>query len=321
MDLTKIITDKIEELGSSAAAQEYFGVSPTAISTWRSGKISPTLKAAQKVLDEMPERAVPAVMQIVEQVPPAEPESTVGKEEVVLLMPIYETVEPLTFITLVRSMKLYGMEKVSIIPICRTLIDEARNTLVQKFMAIPSKPEWCIFPDADQIFPCGHGGILKKMGLELPEPKASRNFLTRLMSHPKEARIVGALYKNRRGSFKPAVEIAYRSPQEDARIRGLFDGSTKTDGLEETGWVGFGGVRIHRSVFEEFQAAAAPGGLLSEIAPPVGRERDAFGYFGRTPQWRGEDISFCRRAQKIGIKAYVDTGCLLGHQGKQFNLT
>lgn len=323
MDLQKLVLDKIAALGSPAVAQEYFGVSPAAISTWKSGKIAPTLKAAQKVLDEMPATETVQVppLQILETVAPPEPEATFGSEQVVLLMPMYESVEPLAFITLVRSMKLYGMDKISIIPITRTLIDEARNSLVQKFMAIPSKPEWCVFVDADQIFPCGHGGILKKMGLELPEPKASRNFLTRLMSHPKEARIVGALYKNRRGSFKPAVEIAYRSPQEDARIRGLFDGKTKTDGLEETGWIGFGGVRIHRSVFEEMQAAAVPGGALAEIAPPVGRERDAFGYFGRTAAMRGEDIAFSRRAGKIGIKVWCDHGLCMGHQGKQFNLT
>lgn len=325
MDLAKLVTEKIESLGSSAAAQEYFGVSPAAISTWKSGKIAPTLKAAQKVLDEMRDQiaalpktvGIAPLIQISEPPPPLEDAS--APYQVYLGMPLYDDIEKLTFITLVRSMKLYGMEKVSIIPVARTLIDEARNTIVQRFLKTGS--EWLVFVDSDQIFPCGSGAILKKMGLDLPEPKASRNALARIMSHPKEARIVGAVYQNRRPTFKPALEIAYRSPSEEARMRGLFDGKTKTDALEETGWIGFGMVRLHRSVFLDMQAAAIPGGPLADIAPPVGRESDAFGYFGRSSQWRGEDIAFCRRAQKIGIKTHADLGLLLGHQGERYNLT
>lgn len=335
IDLTKIVLDKIVELGDTPA-REYFGVSTGTISAWKLARTKPSILAAQKVLDEIseaaPVAAVEAAQKVMDEI--ASPAPVVAEEvweeptqptpvnvtgAVTLLMPMYENIEPLTFITLVRAMKLYGMEKISIIPICRTLIDEARNSLAQRFLKTNS--EWCVFLDSDMLFPCGSGQILKKMGLDLPEPKASRNALTRIMSHPKEARIVGALYQNRRGNRRPAVELAYRSPSEEARMRGFFTGATKTDGLEDAGWVGFGMVRIHRSVFVDMQDAAKPGGLLAEIAPPVGRENDAFGYFGRTPQWRGEDISFCRRAQKIGISTKVDTGLILGHQGKQYNLT
>lgn len=338
MDLNKLVLDKIAALGDTEAAK-YFEVSVPTISAWKLGRTMPKIMVAQKVLDEMPalvavvdpelallkaendglrkiiDEGSKAVAPVIEEVW-EEPAKANGA--VTLLMPIYNAMEPLTFITLLRCMKFYGMEKVSVIPMCRTLIDEARNNLVQKFLK--TQNEWCVFIDADMVLPCGDGNILRKMELELPEPKSSRNALVRLMSHPKEARIVGALYKNRRGSGKPAVEIAYRSQAEEARIRGFFDGTTKTDGLEETGWIGFGLVRIHRSVFMEMQEAAKRGGLLAEIAPPVGREGDAFGYFGRTAQWRGEDISFCRRAQKIGIKTYADTGLLCGHQGQHYNL-
>lgn len=314
--LSTAVLDRLNDLGDKAA--EYFGVPPGLIAQWKSGKRPVSIAAAEKVYAEA--MAARAAQPPMPQIAAAPAESVIGSEQVVLLMPIYETIEPLTFITLVRAMKLYGMEKISIIPITRTLIDEARNTLVQKFMAIPSKPEWCVFLDADQIFPCGSGAILRKMGLALPEPKASRNALTRIMSHPKQYRIVGAVYGNRRGNHKPALELAYRSAQEDTRVRQLFTGENKEDGLVETGWTGMGMVRWHRSVFEEMQKAAALGGPLADIAPPQGREADAFGYFGRTSQWRGEDIAACRRAQKIGIATYADFGCLLGHQGKQFNM-
>lgn len=322
MNLQKLVQDKIAECGSNSVAAEYFGAAASAISAWRSGGVMPPLKAAQKVIDGMPDgwgQASPAPVSMPKLEIQAEPEPVEGVDQVYLGMPLYSGIEDLTFITLVRSMKLYGMEKVSIIPVARTLIDEARNTIVQRFMKTNAK--YLVFVDSDMILPCGSGAILKKMGLDLPEPKASRNALARIMSHPESAKIVGALYQNRRGTFKPAVETAYRSPQEEARMRGLFDGKTTKDGLEETGWIGFGMVRIHRSVFEEMQAAAAPGGALTEIAPPAGREGDAFGYFGRTSAARGEDIAFCRRAGKIGIKTYMDTGLICGHQGQRYNLT
>jgi hypothetical protein len=322
MNLQKLVQEKISSFSTGAEAAEYFGVSAPLVSTWKSGATMPPLRAAQKVLDEAPETSAPApvVMPQLEIVEPiAPPDPVEGSEQVYLGMPLYTDVSKLTFITLVRSMKLYGMEKVSIIPVARTLIDEARNTIVQRFMKTGAK--YLVFVDSDMILPCGSGPILKKMGLDLPEPKASRNALTRIMSHPESVKIVGALYLNRRGTQMPAVEIAYRFAQEASRLRGLMEGKTKTDSLEETGWIGFGMVRIHRSVFEEMQNAAAQGGPLADIAPPVGRESDAFGYFGRTSQYRGEDVAFCRRAGKIGIKTYVDTGLLCGHQGERYNLT
>lgn len=340
MDLSKLVVDKITALGD-AEASKYFDVSPLTVASWKSGKTEPKISVAQKILNEMPPETPAPVStdpewEALKAVMPAkdwlalveETKKGVVAEEVLdepakpgaftILMPMYHSIEPLTFITLLRCMKFYGMEKISVIPMCRTLIDEARNNLVQKFLKTAN--EFCVFIDADMILPCGDGNILRKMELELPPIKANRNALTRIMSHPKDARIVGALYKNRRGSAKPAVEIAYRSANEDARIRGFFDGKSATDGLEETGWIGFGMVRIHRSVFIEMQNAAKPGGPLAEIAPPVGREGDAFGYFGRSSVYRGEDIAYCRRAQKIGIKTYVDTGLLCGHQGQHYNL-
>lgn len=318
-DLIEMVLAKMVELGE-AGSQEFFGVSGPTLSNWRNKRTAPTLAAAQKVWKVMLDSGLALPAPKLEGIAITEepPEPVNGTGHVVFLMPMYGDIEPLTFITLVRAMKRYGMEKITIIPMLRTLIDEARNNLVQKFLA--TGVEWCMFIDSDMIFPCDSGAILKKMGVNYPEPKASRNAITRLMSHPADKRIVGALYQNRRGSFKPAVEIAYRSPAEDARVRGFFDGKTTTDGLEETGWIGYGMVRLHRSVFLEMQEHAKPGGLLAEIAPPVGREADAFGYFGRTPQWRGEDISMSRRCQKIGIKTFCDTGLLLGHQGKMFNL-
>lgn len=315
--LSTAVIDRINDLGDKAA--DYFGVTPGLIAQWVKGSRPVSIAAAEKVYAEaMEERAKqPALPQIAGE---KEDPALTGKESMTLLLPTYDQIEPLHRISLDRCMKLFGMDKISMIPEERTLIDEARNTLAQKARAMNPRPKYVVMIDSDMVLPCGHGGMLKKMGVNMgkgyPEPKASRNALVRIMSHPPEARIVGCLYRNRRGSFKPAVELAYRSSSEDARLRNMFDPEFKgarSDGLEETGWVGGGMFRVEMSVFDEMAEASKNDGPLADIAPPAGREADAFGWFGRTSQWRGEDIAFCLRAQKIGIKTYVDTGLLCGH--------
>ena len=300
-ELTRLVLDKIEALGE-AGAKEYFDVSAGTISAWRNGKHPPSLAAAQRAYDESLRYQTPEVI--------ADRNTTVA-----LLLPMLDTMDPLTFFTLFRCLKLYGPEKVSMIPKMRTLIDEARCDLAEK--ALLTTAEYFIYCDADMILPCGNGAMLRKQGLTIPEPKISRNAIERLMSHGSEAKIVGALYRDRRGGTKAQCAKGFMSPQENARMLGLFDGSTKGDGLEEVGWVGFGLVRVHRSVFTDMKEAAKPGGPLADIAPPKGREGEPYGFFGRTSQWRGEDVAYCRRAGQIGIKTYVDTGLLCGHRGEK----
>lgn len=300
-ELTRLVLEKIEILGEEGA-RAYFEVSAGTISAWRNGKNPPSLAAAQRVFDETLKYQAPEAM-------------TGEKNRVELLLPQYDDVEPLHMFTLIRACKLYGMDKIGIIPKMRTLITEARCDLAEKFLL--TRSPWAIMADSDMALCCGSGAMLRKQGLELPEPKASRNAIERLMSHPDDKRIVGALYRDRRGVNKAQCEKAFSSEAENKRLLDLFKSANGSDGLEENGWVGFGLVKIHRSVFLEMKEAAKPGGPLEEIAPPKGRESDPYGFFGRTSQIRGEDVAFCRRAQKIGIKTFVDTGCLIGHIGKK----
>ncbi len=301
-DLTSMVLDRIRELGDAGAAT-YFDASVSTIKAWRSGRNAPPIAALQRVWDES----------ILCQSP--ETWGALPTETMALLLPMYETLEPVTFYTMVKAMKQYGMEKIRILPKWRTLIVEARNDLAEKALLTPS--EWFVYGDADSVLPCGSVATMTKHGCAMPTEKAARNAFVRLMSHPKDKLIVGALYKDRRGGHRAQAESAFVSPAENARLLGCYSGATKTEGLEKQGWIGFGLVRIHRSVFERMKEAAKPGGVLEDIAPPPGREKEPHGFFHTTRQQRGEDVVFCRRAAKIGVDVWLDTGCLLGHLGKK----
>jgi hypothetical protein len=303
-ELVKLVLDKITELGDKQA-QEYFEVSAGTISAWKTLKTFPSIVAAQKVWDENLTCQAPEIW------------GDAQRAHVQILLPAMDSIEVLTFVTLFRACKLYGMDKINIIPKWRTLIVEARNDLAER--ALITKSEWFVFVDADGVFPCGSASLLAKHGLHLPEKKAARNAIERIMSHPADKLIVGALYKDRRGGTRAQCEGGFRNPQENARLMSMFDPAkgSESDGLEKQGWIGFGMVRIHRSVFERMKEAAKPGGPLEEIAPPKGRESDPHGFFDTNRQARGEDIKFCRRAGQIGIDVWLDTGLTLGHIGSK----
>lgn len=304
-ELVKLVLDKIQELGDKAAS-DYFGVSEGTIRAWRSLKTFPSIVAAQKCWDDSLLCRSPEIW------------GGNGKESLRILLCVYETVEPFFMVSLIKAMKLYGMDKIAVIPKTRTLIDEARNEAVARALATPS--EWFVMADSDMIIPCGSAALFRKMGARAPEQKAKRNALERIMSHPKEYRIIGGIYIDRRNRNIVQCAKAFVSSAENTRLLGLFSGETQADGLEDAGgWVSMGFVRIHRSVFQEMMVEARkPNSPIAEICPPPPpRDREPFGFFGRTSSWRGEDVAFCRRAEKIGIKTYIDTGVLCGHVGRK----
>jgi hypothetical protein len=304
-ELCKLVLDKIQELGDKAA-QEYFSVSAGTISAWKTLKTFPSIVAAQKVWDESLAAQSPEIW------------NGNGKEKVAILLPMYETVEPFFLISFMKMLKGYGLENVTIIPKTRTLIDEARNDLVDRALLTPCKK--FVFLDADMIPPCGSPGLSKKMGVNIPESKAIINGLARITSHPDEFRIIGGLYKDRRGGTRAQCAKGFGNPAENARLLGLFDGKTEATGLEDAGgWVAMGMTMFHRNVFEQMRTEAVkPGSPLAEICPPPPpRDKEPFGYFGRSSKFRGEDIAVCRRAESIGIKTWIDTSLLCGHVGRR----
>jgi hypothetical protein len=300
-ELVRLVTDKITELGDKAAA-EYFEVSAGTISAWKTLKTFPSIVAAQKVWDESPVCQTPEIW------------GKAGEVPVMVGLPIYGDMDPLNHITLFANYRKYGIDKITIVPRFRTLIDEARCDLAKTFLA--TKGEWLVMCDDDMILPTGNTAFLRKNGWNVPERLGNRVALERLMSHPKEYRIVGALYRDRKGGSRAQCERGFRTPQDNARLLDIMTGKNSSDdGLEENAWVGTGFIRIHRSVFEEMAAAANNGGPLAEMKPPERHGERPMGFFGRSSEYRGEDVAFGMRAGKIGIKSYCDVGLYCGHKG------
>lgn len=304
-ELVRLVTDKIAELGDAAAC-EYFEVSLGTIKAWKSLKTFPSILAAQRVWDDSLACQSPEVWK------------GTGNEKVAILLPIYETAEPFFMISLLAALRGYGMENVIIIPKTRTLIEEARNDLIAR--AQLTSAEYYLFMDVDMILQFGNPSMSRKMGMTIPDKALVLNSITRIMSHPKEVKIVGGLYKDRRAGNRVQCSKAYANPQENARLMGMFDGSTPIGGLEDAGgWVALGFVRFHKSVFTDMLAEAQkPNSPIADILPPPPpRDKEPVGYFGRSSKHRGEDIAVGRRAESIGITTFIDTSILLGHVGRR----
>lgn len=303
-ELIRLVLDRIQELGDKRAA-EYFEVSLGTIKAWRNLTTFPSIVAAQKVWDENPVCQTPEIW------------GKAGNVPLVMGLPIYGDMSAMNHITLFANYRKYGIDKITIIPRLRTLIDEARNDLAAKFMATPKTAEWFVMSDDDSVLPTGNTQFLRKNGFNIPDRLGSRVALERLMSHPKEYRIVGALYRDRKGGSRAQCEKAFRTPQDNTRLLDIMTGKNSSDdGLEENGWTGTGFIRIHRSVLEEMAEASKNGGPLADIAPPPEHGDRPLGFFGRSSRFRGEDIAFCRRAGLIGIKTYTDVGLYVGHKGE-----
>ena len=295
IDLVTLVKARIDLIGPSAAAEE-FGVSANTIQAWKDGTEEPFCQALQMVLDDYT------------AIRPPETWDITGKK-VLLLMPIYRSVNGKTLVTLLRNYSLFGREKLGFIPKFRTLIHEARNALAEMFLQTDS--EWCIMIDDDTILPCGSGDMIRGLGLELPEPMASHVAVTRILSRDPSKLIVGALAFGRHtGHLRAAC-----SDGNDSAKTNDFLVQCRTqyrDTLKEVRWTGLAFTRIHRSVFELLKEASKTS--LTEILPS--RPGRHHGFFTPLAQDRGEDAAFALRASSIGIRSYVDTGLIVGHSGE-----
>jgi hypothetical protein len=224
-----------------------------------------------------------------------------------ILLPVYRTVSPETHYTLFANYAKYGAEKIGLHMLSRTLIHEARNMLVDRFLKTDA--EWCLFIDDDMVLPFGNAGAFAaKYGDAIPQKLAGVHAISRIMSWRSEYKIVGGLYYGRGKVGRAQCADGFRDDVSNIELHDV----TKLGEIKESRWVATGFMRIHRSVFAAIKEKAAeewPNILPSKEDRPVG-------YFTPEKVGVGEDVTFCLRAAHVGIKSYVDTGLVLLHTGE-----
>ena len=117
-----------------------------------------------------------------------------------------------------------------------------------------------------------------------------KNTLTTLMSHDKD--VVSGVYAYKLIGAENAVTKRFKDKEKDIYEDIPLKEITESKRLIEVDGVGFGCVLTKVDVFRH-------------IKKP---------WFRYTPNM-GEDIYFCRKAQKAGYQVYLDTSILCGHVG------
>jgi transcriptional regulator with XRE-family HTH domain len=269
------------------------------------GILVPTLPAISPATLSATSPEVPA--------PAGEPLTDLGAGKVTILIPVYRFITWQLQATLFRNFRAYGPEKVEIAHWPGTCVWRARNTLVERFLK--SKSEWAIFCDDDVVLPCGSAQIINGIfHARLPEPLASRNAISRIMSHPADKRVVGALcyvkgdpkITGDKMSGRAMCSDAYDSDGMNAELH-----DPKADwGLRKQEWfVGINFCRVHRSVFEEMAAAAE--GRWPEF--DIKKDGSARGWFNPRNNIDGEDLAFMARCKQLGIEMWLDSSLICGH--------
>ena len=298
-DLRGLVRDKIAELGP--AAPEYFGVSAATIANWSSGKTSPSLDAAAKVLDDR----IPAQPAF----DPNEPEFQWEGRKVMLLLPVYRTFSGDTHRTLFANYGKYGPDKMGVLFEKGTMIHEARNRLVHK--AMKTDADIFIMCDDDMVLPCGVPGVFNGLfNAGVTTEQASFNALTRILSHPEEKGIIGALYFGRHEFGAAQCASGFSANHEkinDEFRRGVHKG------LKPEDWVGTGLIKFHRSHILKMKAHIDAGNW-PECKPK--RADLWYGYFEPEQAGVGEDVSFSRRAKSLGIPVNLDASLVCLHTGE-----
>jgi len=157
-----------------------------------------------------------------------------------------------------------------------SVISAGRNGIVQEFLN-KTNADYLMFVDSDTQFPVW--GIQRLI---------SRN-----------VDVIGGIYYHKEGSHSPTI---YKL-REDGFFRSysefdIFDEPFEVDGI------GTGFLLIKRAVLERFTPD-----VVKLIGTPFG--------FGYAPDGveEGEDLSFCRRIKKLGVKVWADPTIMLGHVG------
>jgi hypothetical protein len=282
-DPTPLVLAKINELGHKEASK-FFGVSLPTVYNWSNGKTSPSIKAALLVAPDEP------VIQ---------PFTDWEGRKVHVCLPVYKTINPKTHYSLFANYAQYGPSKIGMTVEWGTQIHVARNLLSHKFLQTDA--EWSVWVDDDMGLPTGNPGIINgRFGGELPEPSASVAAFSRLMSHPAEMQLLGALYfgRHRFGAAQCSWGFDQGHDVKNDELRRHIH--NKPIAMR---WIAPGFSRIHRSVFEAMRKAIDEG-RWPECKPKA--EGRPYGFWTPLHTDAGEDVSFCLRAAEIGIQSWLD---------------
>lgn len=228
-------------------------------------------------------------------------------KNVSLLFPIYKSVEPATFMTVLAfwDRETMGAE----LSPGDAMIARSRNRLAKRFL--DSGVEWSLWLDDDVVFPCGSAGLYRYLvGSVDPfkkEPlqshwanQISDHFLnystpSRLMSHGKT--IVAGCYWDRWGQ-NTITAVYSQGPNTPF----------PSDSLHPVDFAGTGCMLVHRRVYED----------IAKKFPNMWPEKGECQFFtpieGPDRMW-GEDQSFCHRAKEAGHPTFLDLGLICGHVG------
>lgn len=211
-------------------------------------------------------------------------------DTVAVLIPIAESVPPLTFQSVLSVVGYASSKKVKIQHIGvteRTLVDTARNILARQFLKTDN--EWSLWLDSDMIFP--------------------KDTLTQLLKTAKKhkAKMVTGVYYQRGGKHFPVLWV--RDPELESGSKVLHESQEKYNQNEYIGMyalpgpattkpfladtAGFGCVLIHRSVFE-----------ITE-----------YPWFQFLPGKCSEDFYFFVNARNKGFELWADPSLDLKHLG------
>lgn len=169
-------------------------------------------------------------------------------------------------------------------PLNSSIVTHARNDLARKFLD-EHTADWLWFIDTDMTF----------------EP----DIVDRLVeaAHPTDRPIMGALCFSVQNGFKACPTLYVL--RDDGKVGRVFDYPRNHVMRILTGT---GCLLIHRSVFEKMRDATTESGAVKFPKP--------YEWFNNTQVGSvpvGEDITFCIRAESLGIPVHVDTSIKCGH--------
>lgn len=169
-------------------------------------------------------------------------------------------------------------------------IDTARNEIVEMFLA-DERLEWLMFVDSDATL---HPLTLNRL-LSWRMPIVSALCFTRRI--PVVPTVFGDFVEGDKREIKMQAVMDWLAQHPQLLTRGASLLKTDYDGaLIESSFVGMHATVIQRRVFEQMK-------------PPY--------FLLNQEKQNGEDVYFCEKASRFGLKSYVDMSVVAGHQAMQ----